>query len=387
MRYADITNRLQDLGGAKWAVHQKARQLQDNGADIVELTIGEPDVRVDSSLIEIAHDSLLAGRLAYSDGRGEADLLDALVERYEQRRPGVTRENFLCFPGAQTALFATMMGIADKGSHVMLGDPYYASYEGVIRASGGEPLPVPLRAENDFRLQVEDLQAALTPNTRALLINTPHNPSGAVLSAEDIQKIGKFCKEHELWLISDEVYEDLIYEGTFASPFDTPEFEDFTVIVSSISKSCAAPGFRSGWAAGSAEFCERLLSLSETMLFGNQPFIADVTAFALRNPPPTAAIMREDYRRRRDLICDGLSGVEGLHPYKPQAGMFVMVDVSATGFQGDAFASQLLNDGVAVMPGPSFGKNAGSLIRLSLTVPDEKIKIAVQRIIGFTQEL
>lgn len=387
MQYAAITDRLADTGGAKWAIHQRCREMKREGADIIELTIGEPDLPPDPQLFEVCHRSMIAGRTGYSSGRGEPELLEAIAARYARRRADVDTSNVMCFPGTQTALFATLMGLTGPGDGVLVGDPFYATYEGVIRASGAHRESVPLKAENGFRLSAEDLEAAITPKSRVLLLNSPQNPSGAVLSAEEISRIGAVCKAHDLWIVSDEVYEELVFDGVFASPFDDPALAERTVALSSISKSHAAPGFRSGWAVGPREFCEKLLPLSETMLFGNQPFIADMTAFALNSDISTSAQMRSDYKRRSNRFADRLAALPGLVPYRPQAGMFIIVDVSATGLDGESFAWRLLEAGVAVMPGSSFGANAGNLIRLSLTVPDELVEAACDRIAAFVEAL
>ena len=385
MHYAAITERLAHTGGAKWAIHQRCRAMKAKGADIIELTIGEPDQPPDPQLFEVCHASMLAGRTGYSSGRGEPDLLDAIAARYSLRRPGVDANNVMCFPGTQTALFATMMALTGPGDGVLVGDPFYATYEGVIVASGAHRESVPLRPENGFRMSAEDLEASITPNSRVLLLNSPHNPTGAVLDAAELARIGAVCEKHGLWIVADEVYEELVFDGDFASPFDIPALADRVIVVSSISKSHAAPGFRSGWAVGPHEFCERLLPLSETMLFGNQPFIADMTAFALSADLPTSARMRASYKRRAALFADTLEGVEGLSPFRPQAGMFIVVDVSGTGLGGEEFAWRLLDAGVAVMPGSSFGANAGALVRLSLTVPDESVIEACGRIAKFVE--
>jgi arginine:pyruvate transaminase len=361
--------------------------MRKAGADIIELTIGEPDVQPDPTLIEVAAEAMRAGRTGYSNGRGEPVLVEALVERYRRRRPDVAEENVLCFPGTQTALFATMLGLTREGDGVLVGDPFYATYEGVIRTSGAVPISVPLRTKRGFRMCADDLERAITPACRALLLNTPHNPSGAVLDAATVDAIGRVCTEHDLWIIADEVYEELVFDGDFVSPFDNPAFADRVIALSSISKSCAAPGFRSGWAIGPADVCDAVLPLSEAMLFGNQPFIADMTAYALTNPPDTARRMRADYQRRASVIADALGAIDGLTPYPPAAGMFILADVSATGLDGEAFTWRLLDAGVAVMPGSSFGENAADLIRLSLTVPDEAIIEACARIGRFVEAL
>lgn len=387
MKYAAITERLAHTGGAKWAIHQRCREMKAQGADIIELTIGEPDQPPDPQLFEVCHQSMLAGRTGYSSGRGEPELLEAIAARYARRRPGVNADNVLCFPGTQTALFATMMGLTGPGDGVLVGDPFYATYEGVIAASGAHRESVVLRPENGFRLDATDLEAAITPQSRVLLLNSPHNPTGAVLTTGEIAKIGAVCKKHDLWIIADEVYEELVFDGAFASPFDNPDLADRVIAVSSISKSHAAPGFRSGWAVGPHDFCEKLLPLSETMLFGNQPFIADMTAFALNSDLPTSARMRQSYKRRASLFADTLEKLDGITAFRPQAGMFIILDVSGTGLYGEDFAWRLLEAGVAVMPGSSFGENAGKLVRLSLTVPDESVVEACNRIARFVESL
>ena len=381
MRYASITDRLQNLGSEKWAIHAEARRMKAEGQPVIELTIGEPDVPPDPTLLAEAVRAMHAGRYRYSNGRGEPAIVDALVRKYQKRRTDVTADNVLCFPGTQTALFAVMLGLVEAGDAVLVGDPLYATYEGVIRSTGAERIAVPLRPENGFHMKAADLEAAITPSCRALLLNTPHNPTGAVLSAEEIAEIGAVCRKHDLWIVCDEVYEQLVFSGTFASPFDDPALAERTIVVSSISKSHAAPGFRSGWAIGPAEFCTRLLSVSETMLFGVQPFIADMTAYALDNPISTAATMRQSYKARAARFAEALSHASGLVPLPPEAGMFIVVDVSETGMSGEEFAWALLNEElVAVMPGSSFGEGAAGFIRLSLTVPDAHIDEACRRI-------
>lgn len=383
MRYASITDRLASLGSRKWAVHVEARRRAAAGEPVIELTIGEPDLPPHESLIVEAARSMAAGRHRYSNGRGEQVVVDALVRKYGKRRAGVTGDNVLCFPGTQTALFAVMLGLVEAGDAVLVGDPPYATYEGVIRATGADQVSVPLRPEKGFRMQAEDLERAITPECRVLLLNTPHNPTGAVLTATEIAAIGEVCRRHDLWIVSDEVYEELIFDGPFASPFDRPELAERTIVCSSISKSHAAPGFRSGWAVGPAEFTQRLLAVSETMLFGQQPFIADMTAYALDNPVGTSALMRQSYKRRADLIVAALASAPGLVPFPPEAGMFILVDVSGTGMSGEAFAWALLDEErVAVMPGSSFGERAGDFVRISLTVSDDMIGEACRRMVA-----
>lgn len=383
MKTTSVTERLAGLGGAKWGVHLKARDLIKAGADIVEMTIGEPDVPVPDALIEATVTSLRAQRTGYSNGHGEAGLLDALADRYSASRGrAFGPENFLCFPGTQTALFAAMAGVAEAGDEVLVGDPMYATYEGVVRASGAEIVPVPLRPDHGFRIQAKDIAARITPRSRAILLTTPHNPTGAILTTKELTEIGQLAIAHDLWIISDEVYEELIFDGArFVSPLADPELADRVIGVSSISKSHAAPGFRSGWCVGPAAFCEALLPYSETMLFGNQPFIADMTEKAIRDGSEVASGMAARFSARATLLADRLEAETDLTVHRPQAGMFAMINVSATGLDGEAYAWDLLQTGVAVMPGSAFGDSLKDWVRVALTIRDTDFATAVSRII------
>ncbi|MGI1663888.1 pyridoxal phosphate-dependent aminotransferase [Palleronia sp. KMU-117] len=390
MKHAAILDRLAGLGGAKWEIHYRARALAAQGRDVIELTIGEPDVPAPPVLTEVAVAALRAGRTGYSDGRGEAGLRRALAERYS-RSAGrtITEHQILCFPGTQTALFALLLGVGEVGAEVLVGDPMYATYEGVIRAGGAAPVPVPLRPERGFRMDAADLAARVTPRSRAILLNSPHNPTGAILSRDDLQAIGEVATAHDLWILSDEVYEDLVFEGAeFVSPLAFPHLADRVVAASSISKSHAMPGMRSGWIVAPADFAARLLPLSETMLFGNQPFIADMTEAAVRAPSPVAAGMRQRFAARARRLKTRLEGDGPLRVHAPQAGMFALIDVRGTGLDGAAFAAGLIEEaGVAVMPGASFGASLGDWVRVALTVDDDRFAEACDRIAAYARTL
>ena len=379
-----MTNRLTSLGGEKWAVHYEARRRIDAGEDIIELTLGEPDIPTPPHLVDVAAAAMRAGRTRYSGGKGEAPMLAALADKYTARtgRP-ITPDQVLALPGTQAGLAICMMALVEEGDNVLVPDPYYATYEGVVAATGAEFTAIPMEAENDFHLTAKQVEEAITPKTKVLLLNSPHNPTGAVLNHSEIIEIGAVCKKHNIWILSDEVYEQLIYEGSFSSPFDVEELCENTIVVSSISKSHAAPGFRSGWCVGPAWVIDRVQSIAETILFGGQPFIADMTTHALTHEDDTAQRMKQAYLRRIGLLMDAFDTDSKLTPLKPAAGMFMLVDVSATNMNGNDFALGLLEHGVAVMPGNVFGEQADNLIRISLTVPDEKLVEAAKRMIGF----
>ena len=390
MKYASVTDRLATLGGDKWEIYALARQMNADGADIVELTIGEPDIPTPDFLLQAATESLSKGRTLYSNGRGEQNLLDALAKRYTQRmQRTITANQVLCFPGTQTSLYAVMRGLVEAGDEVLLGDPLYATYQGVIASSGATLVSVPLRHENNFRMSAADIEARITDKTRVIMLNTPHNPTGAVLTAEDVRAIGQLAIKHDLWIISDEVYDEMVFStSTFVSPLQFEELAERTVVVSSISKSHAAPGFRSGWCVGPEEFCAKVLPLSQTMLFGNQPFIADMTALAVSAPSEAAAGMMTRFERRANLLEKRLHAESDLKVQLPEAGMFALVNVSSTGMSGYDYAMHLLhNGGVAVMPGSSFGDSLNDWVRIALTTDDAPFAKACTRMIAHARQL
>lgn len=383
MKFAAVTERLKGLGSDKWAVHIEGKRRQALGDDLIFLSIGEPDALAPASIMDVADRQMRAGRTRYSSGRGEPEVLQALAAMYSSRAGRTITENqFLFQPGTQSALFTAFWGIVDLGDEVLLPDPYYATYEGVIAAAGGVPVPVRTDPDRGFHLDRDDLVRHITPKTRVLLLNTPGNPTGTVFTRDEIAAIGETCAQHDLWIVSDEVYATLTYGNTvFVSPFDDPRFADRTIVVSSVSKSHAMPGFRCGWIAASEETCARLLPLAETMLFGSQPFLEDATAFALSNHFPEVDAMKQNYESRARALIAGLADAAAVSARMPEGGMFVMLDIRKTGLSGEDFARRLLaEENVVTMPGESFGKGGAGHVRVALTVDEAQIAEASGRI-------
>jgi arginine:pyruvate transaminase len=390
MKLAKIAERLSGLGSEKWAVHIEGKRRAAAGEPMIFLSIGEPDAAPPEAILEVARKQMRPGRLHYSAGQGEKSILDALSRHYTKQtgRP-IATDQFLFLPGTQTALFVAFTSILNEGDEVLLLDPYYATYEGVIAAPGGVPVAVPLDPDNGFHPDLAALEAAITSRTKALLLNSPSNPTGAVFTREEIAAIGKLCKKHDLWIVSDEVYASLIYGNhVFTSPFFDKDLEERTIVTSSISKSHALPGFRCGWIASSAEFCASALSITETMLFGSQAFLEDAAAFALDTHFPEIDTMRETYQARAKVLVEGLKACKSVNARMPEGGMFVMVDVRRTGLSGEEFARKLLAEQkVVTMPGESFGTCGAGHLRVSLTVDEKQIAEAARRISTLANQL
>lgn len=382
MRYASITDRLAGLGSDKWAVHLEGRRRAAAGDSLIFLSIGEPDLPPPAAVLEKAASAMHSGRTKYSAVRGEPAVLRAIADHYTRRSGIVTHaDEVVHMAGTQHALYSVLTALVEQGDEVLVPDPYYATYEGVVASTGARFVPIRTRPEDRFHLTPAALEAVVTPKSRVLLLNSPSNPTGAVLSEAEIDAIGDVCERHDLWIVCDEVYATMTYDVAFASPFDRPLLRARSVSMASISKSHALPGFRSGWVACAPELARRLTLLSETMLFGTQPFLADATAVALTRDHPEVALLRSTFRDRAEALVAALEGCANASASMPEGGMFVMIDIRPTGMSGEAFARALLDErGVVVMPGESFGAEGAGHIRVALTVDADVLADACQRI-------
>ena len=383
MKYASIATRLAGLGSEKWAVHIEGKIRAAKGEKMIFLSIGEPDLAPPTAILDEANRSMRAGRLRYSAGRGEANLL-ASLSRYYTKQTGrdISPDQFLFLPGTQTALSMAFTTIIEPGDEVLLLDPYYATYEAVITAPGGVPVAVPLDPDRGFHPDIAAIEKAVTSKTKAILLNSPSNPTGAVFTRAENLAIGAIAKRHDLWIVSDEVYATQVHGNhLFHSLFFEKDMEERTIVVSSISKSHALPGFRCGWIAASADYCAHVLPVAESMLFGSQPFLQDATAFALDTEFAETVAMRDAYLARARVFMDGVRGAKGVNARLPEGGMFVMLDVRGTGLSGEDFARKLLaEENVVTMPGESFGVCGAGRLRVALTVDEAVIAEAARRI-------
>jgi len=390
MRYSSMVDRLAGSGAEKWQIHFRAVTKRAAGEEVLMLTIGEPDLSVPEHVIEATIDSLRAGRTGYTGGRGTTNLLSAIADRYSAGRDRkITESQIIVSSGTQNALSIVMLGLVDHGDDVLVGDPYYATYEGVVAATGARVVPVQLDPDAGFHLDPDVLRQAVTADSRALLLNSPHNPTGATLSFEEIETIGHICIDNDLWIISDEVYAHHVFDGDVAaSPLDVTALAERTVVVSSLSKSHAMPGYRAGWIIAPDQTIDALLPIAESMLFGTQPFLQDAAAVAVGDDMSITRQMREMFQRRAKIMRGAIDGAGAVRCSMPEAGMFVMADVRGTGLTGNEFAARLLEeDGVAVMPGESFGAGGAGHIRIAMTVADDIVTEAATRIATLARTL
>lgn len=389
MRYSNLTQRIAGDGAAAWDIHYRALARQEQGDDILLLSVGDPDFDTPMPIVQSAIDSLLAGATHYADVRGKRNLREAIARRQRQRSgQALDASQVVVLAGAQCALYAVAQCLLDPGDEVIVAEPMYVTYEAVFGACGAKVVPVPVRSEHGFRVQAEDVAARITPRTRALALNSPHNPSGASLPRATWEALAAQCIEHDLWLISDEVYSELLFDGEHISPASLPGMAERTATLNSLSKSHAMTGWRVGWVIGPKELCDHLENLALCMLYGSPDFIQDAACTALEAQLPELEAMREAYRQRRDLVLDCLDGCPGLRALRPDGGMFVMVDIRASGLSAQDFAEHLLErHGVSVLAGEAFGPSAAGHIRLGLVLGAEPLREACRRIARCASEL
>ncbi|MCY1391142.1 Arginine--pyruvate transaminase AruH [compost metagenome] len=382
MRFSDLTQRIAGDGAAAWNIHYRALERQARGDDILLLSVGDPDFDTPQPIIQAAIDSLLNGNTHYSDVRGKFPLRQRIAAWHNQRSgQSVGADQVAVLAGAQCALFCVVQCLLNPGDEVIVAEPMYVTYEAVFGACGAKVVPVPVRSEHGFRIQPEDVAAAITPRTRALALNSPHNPSGASLPRSTWNALAELCIAHDLWMISDEVYSELLFEGEHVSPASLPGMAERTATINSLSKSHAMTGWRVGWVVGSQELAGHLENLALCMLYGSPDFVQDAACVALEARLPELDAMREAYRQRRDLVCATLEGCPGLRALKPDGGMFVMVDIRETGLSAQDFADRLLDGyGVSVLAGEAFGPSAAGHIRLGLVLGSEPLQEACRRI-------
>jgi arginine:pyruvate transaminase len=368
-----------------WDVTDRATRMDRDGADIIHLGVGDPDFDTPAGIIDTAMTSLRSGRTHYSPIPGESELRNAIAETCtDQYGTEIEAAQVCIFPGAQCALFATMLCLAGPGDEVILLEPFYATYEGVAQAGGATVVTVPLSADDDFSLDIDRVANAITDKTRVILMNSPGNPSGAVFDEASILSLTELCREKNIWLISDEVYSQLIFDAEHYSPLSIPITQDNVVVISSVSKTYAMTGWRLGWTIAPPELVSHLTNLSQCLLFGVSQFTQDAVTYALRNEQQQVAAFCTSFEHRRDTFCDALEKIDGLTVHRPGGGMFTMVDVSALDYDGEQFANELLGGcGVAVVPGFAFGDSVRNCVRIGYLCDERRLIEAAKRIEKF----
>ena len=368
-----------------WEVHFAALARYQNGEEILMLSVGDHDFDTPSETVEACVTAVRSGHHHYTQLPGLPRLREAMA-KIASEATGVptTADEVLATPGGQSALYAAVQATLDPGDHAVVVAPYYATYPGTFRAAGADFTVVEARAEDGFQPDAKAVEAAVRPETRAILVNTPNNPTGAVYTRETLEGIAEICCAHDLWLYSDEVYWTLTGGSRrHLSPRALPGMKERTLVINSLSKSHGMTGWRIGWLTGPADLIRLAVNLNLVSTYGLNDFVSRAAIEALENRYGVDEIAAR-YAARREIFLAEMRGFNAVTVRGSEGGMYAMLDIRTVEPDCERFAWRLLEaEKVAVMPGSSFGEAAAGHIRISLCQPDALLKEAATRLRRF----
>ena len=353
----------------------RAKALERQGKKMLYFNIGEPDFPTAPNIIEAAKKALDAGYTHYVPSPGIPEVREAVCE-YVNRTRGFRPEasQVLIVPGAKPIITFTVMATCDKGDQVIYQDPGFPIYESMIRYIGAKPVPIKLKEKNEFRLDPEDIKKKIRPKTKLIIINSPHNPTGAALTEEEVKAISDLCHDHGIWLLTDEVYNEILYEGKHYSPSVYDKCMERTILLDGFSKTYAMTGWRLGYGVMPPELIKWETLLTINSVSCTSAFSQMAAKEALLGPQESVRNMVAEFKRRRDVIVDGLNQVKGFKCLKPGGAFYVFPNIKKLHQKSKDVENHLLNDlGIASLCGTAFGAAGEGYMRFSYASPLEKI--------------
>ena len=366
-----------------------AVQARERGEDVLVMSIGDPDFATPPAIVETAVRALESGDTHYTGIAGRPELRSAIAREVMRcGGPTVTADNVIVLAGAQNGLFSASLCLFSPGDEVVVLDPMYVTYEATVQVSGAKLVPVPAIPDSGFRPNLEAIEAAVTERSRAIMFANPNNPSGVVMTREELTGIADIAKRHDLWVISDEVYGSLTFEREHCMIAGLEGMAERTVTVASLSKSQAMTGWRTGWMVGPKELINHAGHLSLCMLYGLPGFIQQAAVTALGEARGEMARMRDIYLARRNRVIEGLRDANRISVVPSESGMFLLLDVRETGMSSLDFAWALYREeGVSLLDAGAFGSSTAGHVRLSYTLGDKALDEGCRRICRFVSRL
>jgi len=371
------------------AITSKAKQLKKDGVDVVSFGAGEPDFDTPLHIKKKAIEAIDQGITKYTPSTGLPQLKQAIVKKFKTDNGlAYDQSQIIVSNGAKHSLYSIFQIICDEGDEVIMPLPYWVSYPQMVRVAGGKPVYVKASEENDFKITAEDLKKAVTAKTKAIILNSPSNPTGCVYSKEELESIAKIAIEHKIYVISDEIYEKLIYDNvkhiSIASLND--DIFALTFTVNGISKAYSMTGWRIGYLAGPLEAIKKISNLQDHSTSCPNSIAQMAAVEALTAGDECIDTMRKEFVKRRGYIVDRVNNVDKLSVVKPQGAFYIFVNISQTGLGSLEFAKRLLDEAlVAVIPGIGFGDDG--FIRLSFATSMEQITKGLDRIEKWVKSL
>ncbi len=363
-----------------YAVMSKAQALEAEGKRIVHFEIGQPDISTYNHISQAGIEAIQAGHTRYNPPSGLPELREVIAEYAgAQRNMRIDPSQVVVGPGAKPGLFFPTLALVEPGDEVLYPDPGFPTYPAMIEVAGGIPVPVPLREESGFSFDLDILDQLVSERTRLIILNSPANPTGGVIPVADLEHIARIAVDHQIWIISDEIYSRLIYDS-----IDVPSIArlvDHTVIVDGFSKTFAMTGWRLGFGIMPEELAQRVELLLTHSVGCTATFTQYAGLKALTSSQEMVAATVKEYQHRRDLIVTGLNAIPGISCQIPQGAFYVFPNVSAVNIPVRKLADQLLTEaGVAVLPGTDFGKFGEGYLRLCYATSPDEIELGLKRL-------
>jgi len=382
IRFAERMSRLGTEGA--FEVLAKARRLEAQGKKIVHLEIGEPDFATPDNIVEAGISAMQNGYTHYTPASGIFEAREAVAGFVSRTlKTDVDPLEVVLVPGSKNVLLFTLLACIEPGDEVILPDPGYPAYASQVNFIGAVAKPVTLREDSGFRMDLDELASLVTPKTRMLIVNTPQNPTGGILTEEDVKFVCDLAHKHDLLVVSDEIYSQLVYGFQHVSPLSYPDMRERTVLMDGLSKSYAMTGWRLGYAVAPKALAAKLdqLMINSSSCAAGFTQMAAIEALSTPESEHAVARMVKVFEHRRNLVVDGLNEIPGMRCARPQGSFYVFPNIEGTGFDEHELSDRLLAEaGVAVLPGTAFGHAGKGFIRLAYTQSEDELKLGLERI-------
>ncbi len=383
-----LAQRMSRLGTeTAFEVLAKARRLEAEGMNVIHLEIGEPDFESPENVVSAGSSAIVDGYTHYGPSSGFPELRDRIAEEISSTRGiAVTGENVVVTPGGKPIMFFAILALVDQGDEVLYPNPGFPIYESMIEFVGGVPVPMQLHESSAFNVDIDEIEARITDRTKLMIVNSPNNPCGSVIPKEDLQRLANLAKEHDIAVLSDEIYNRFLYEGEHHSIAAFPGMRDRTIILDGLSKSYAMTGWRIGYGVMPQELVEPISRLATNSVSCTASFTQIAALEALSGPQERSYSMVEEFKERRDIIVAGLNDIPGIRCPLPLGAFYVFPSIEETEITSQVFAESLLSEaGVASLAGESFGRFGNGYIRFSFANSVENLEIALERIRNFVR--
>jgi aspartate/methionine/tyrosine aminotransferase len=384
-----LAGRMSRLGTeTAFEVLERARALERQGKNIIHLEIGEPDFETPQNIVAAGKEALQSGWTHYGPTPGYSELREAIAE-YVGRTRGVSvaSDEVVVVPGGKPIIFFTLLALAEAGDEVIYPNPGFPIYESMIRYVNARPVAIGLREERDFALDVDELASLISDKTKLIILNSPHNPTGGVLTRENVKDIATAIGDRDIMVLSDEIYSRLVFEGEHYSILSEPGFKDRTILLDGFSKTYAMTGWRMGYGVMRADLARHISRLATNSVSCTASFTQRAGIEALRGDQSSVEKMRGEFQRRRDAFVAGLNRIKGISCRMPGGAFYAFPNITGTGWKSKALADALLDPGgVACLSGTSFGEFGEGYLRFSIANSMENLMQALERIDRWVRE-